>query len=82
MAWETLIVVFFAWTVVGSILCAVIADKSYANGWELCNPYWVYRYNKSVNWFGAFILALLYNFACPFGAICYWFYKLCTFGRS
>ena len=82
MAWETLVAVFFAWNVVGGAICAGIASKSYADGWELCNPYWVYQYNKDVNWFGAIFLALLYSLVCPFGAICYWFYKLCTVGRN
>ena len=51
------------------------------DGWELCNPYWAHRYHKSVNWFGAIILSLAFTTLCPVGAICYWFYKLCTIGR-
>ena len=82
MAWETLVVALFAWNVFGNVLCIAIANKSNADGWELCNPYWVYQYNKKVNWFGAILLALFYNLACPVGAICYWFYKLCTVGRD
>ena len=82
MTWEILIGILIAWNVLGGILCALIANESCADGWELCNPYWVYQYNKDVNWFGAFFLALLYSLACPLGAICYWFYKLCTVGRN
>ena len=82
MTWETLVAVLFAWTMVGAGICAAIGEKSRADGWELCNPYWVYQYNKDVNWFGAIFLALLYSLACPLGAICYWFYKLCTVGRN
>lgn len=82
MDWYGWLWVIFTWSVVGGIICVALADKSHADGWELCNPYWVYQYNRHVNWFGAIFLALLYNLACPFGAICYWFYKLCTVRRN
>lgn len=81
MKWETLVAVLFAWNIIGGFIDIIIAGNSYADGWELVNPYWVYHYNKSVNWFGAIMLALGYAILCPIGALCYWFYKLCTVGR-
>lgn len=50
-------------------------------GFEFMNPLWWYR-NYSVNLFGAVICSLGFNILCPIGAICYWFYKLCTVGRK
>lgn len=57
------------------------AHQKYCDGWELCNPYYSYRYHNNVNWFGAIILSLVFMALCPIGAVCYWFYKLCTIGR-
>ena len=69
------------WTLVGTPICLKWISKKYADGWELCNPYWTYQYHKKVNWFGAIMLSLLFTTLCPIGAVCYWFYKLCTVGR-
>lgn len=69
------------WMIFGPIICITWNMNKYTDGWELCNPYWAYRYYKGVNWFGAIMLSLLYTILCPIGAICYWFYKLCTIGR-
>ena len=75
----------------GMILIGVQAECSYKSWfskfyfWEFVNPYYVYRYNTSVNWFGATLIALCLSLACPLGAILYWIYKivytLCTIGR-
>lgn len=70
-----------AWNVLGILPCAVWGCDRYTDGWELCNPYWAYQYHKKVNWFGAIMLSLFYTALCPIGALCYWFYKLCTVGR-
>lgn len=69
------------WMIFGTAICGRWAIHKYTDGWELCNPYWAYHYHKGVNWFGAIVLSLLYTILCPIGAICYWFYKLCTIGR-
>lgn len=82
MKWETLVIILVVWQILGGIIDSVIAVRSFADGFELVNPYWVYQYNNSVNWFGAMILALGYSVLCPIIAICYWFYKLCTVGRK
>lgn len=75
----------------GIILIGIQAGCPYYNWfdkfvfWEFVNPYYVYRYNTSVNWFGATLIALCFSAACPIGAILYWIYKiiytLCTIGR-
>ena len=70
------------WTIVGGIVCVMWGYNKNTEGWELCNPRWTYRYHTSVNWFGALVLALVYTVFCPAGALCYWFYKICTIGRK
>ena len=37
--------------------------------------------NIGVNWFGAILLAIVFNILLPAIAIPYWIYKLCTVGR-
>lgn len=81
MKWEVLVALITGWQLIGGMFAIIIAINNYADGFELANPYWVYRYNKHVNWFGAIILALGYTILCPLGAFGYWFYKLCTVGR-
>ena len=78
--WEWIIVFIFC-NLGGLFLCVIWIDHKHADGWELCNPYYSYKYYKSVNWFGAIMLSLLYTALCPIGAVCYWVYKLCTVGR-
>lgn len=75
------IVIFTLWNLFGLAICIPWLRDRYAEGWELCNPCYSYRYHKSVNWFGAIMLSLLYTALCPIGAVCYWFYKLCAVGR-
>lgn len=70
------------WNLIGVLPCLVWNFEKYTTGWELCNPYWSYKYHTNVNVFGAIMLSLLYTILCPIGAICYWFYKLCTIGRK
>ena len=69
------------WLIVGIAIQITWSNEKHADGFEICNPYWAYKYHKSVNWFGAFIVSLLYTALCPITAIFYWFYKLCTVGR-
>lgn len=76
-----LLVAFVAWNIIGFGICVAWLANKYADGWELCNPYYSYKLHKSVNWFGALMLSLLYTALCPTGAVCYWFYTLCTVGR-
>ena len=77
-----IIIGLICWNLIGSIPCICWALDKQTDGWELCNPYWSYKYHENVNVFGAIMLSLLYTILCPIGAICYWFYKLCTVGRE
>ena len=45
------------------------------------NPIVIYNSIK-VNWFGAWLLAIVCNVALPVVAIPYWVYKICTVGRD
>jgi hypothetical protein len=82
MSWQLCLVLFLGWNTLGSIIGIIIASNSCADGWELVNPYWVYQYNRRVNWFGALMLAIGFAALCPVAAAGYWFYKLCTWGRK
>lgn len=44
------------------------------------NPIVIYD-NIKVNWFGAWLLAVVCNVLLPVVAIPYWIYKICTVGR-
>ena len=82
-----LIFLIILWNVCGTIILLAIAGCTAGwlekcQGWECVNPYWVYNYCKSVNWFGATVLALLCTAASPAMALIYWFYKLYTVGRK
>lgn len=76
-----IVVIVALWFIFGFMIIAIWSNEKNADGFELCNPYWAYHYHKSVNWIGATMLSLLYTAFCPIGALCYWFYKLCTIGR-
>ena len=71
-----------AWNLLGLAIQFFIGITYYQDAIEFCNPRVVYKYNKYVNWFGAFILSLLYSALSPFRTFIYWFYKLCTVGRK
>lgn len=73
-----MLLLFLIWNFIGFWICLLWGCvEANTAGWELCNPYW-YHYYFDVNWFGAIILSLIYNLFCPFVAMIYWFYKLCT----
>lgn len=64
----------------GFWLCGAWGENAQCEGFDLFNPYRSYS-TYAVNWFGAIMISLVYTALCPLGAICYWFYKLCTIGR-
>ena len=76
-----LISIIFGWQVLGGIICMAIAARIDTDGWELANPYWCYKLTR-LNFFGTFVVCLLYNALCPIASICYWIYWLCTVGRK
>ena len=86
MDWEFLIVIVVLWNYIGLVILLLNKNRpegaiSMADGWEFVNPIHIHKYNH-VNWFGALVVAIIYNALCPIGAVIYWFYKLCTVGRD
>lgn len=75
-----IIVILIVWSALGCIPCGIWSMSNATDGLELCNPGWMHVFYK-VNWFGAILLALIFNALCPLGAAGYWIYKLCTVGR-
>lgn len=73
---EIIFLTFFS----GVIVCLINCFTN-SNGLEFVNP--IYLYTKfKVNWFGAGLIAIVFNILCfPFSC-CYWLYKLCTVGRK
>lgn len=86
MDWVFWIWTIVIWSAIGAFILVTAhvvecnGAISMAVGWEFVNPIHIYKYNH-VNWFGALIVALIYNALCPIGSVIYWFYKLCTVGR-
>ena len=63
----------------GVITC-LIGGFTDSDGLEFVNPCWLYRKYK-INWFGAGLIAIIFNILTfPF-ALIYWLYKLCIVGR-
>lgn len=50
-------------------------------GLSFFNPVVFYN-NIKVNWFGAWLLAIVFNLMLPSAAVFYWIYKICTVGRK
>ena len=74
-----IIFILIAWSVLGlAIMVNLVASDT---GFAVVNPVYNYK-NFKVNIFGALAMAILFSLICPIGTIGYWFYKLCTFGRS
>ena len=73
---------FTAW-IVANILAVFILGILSADGANpsFVNPIVIYDKIK-VNWFGAWLLAIVCNVALPVIAIPYWIYKICTVGRQ
>ena len=77
-----LIVIYALVNVCAEILMisASVTSGSYFHYARYTNPFEVYE-DFLVNWFGAFILALLYTVVLPLLAIQYWIYWIFTVGR-
>lgn len=76
-----MILLIVLWFIVGAVIDLSWSQDKYCEGFELCNPYWAYKYYESASWFGALVISLVYSALCPPIAVGYWFYKLCTWGR-
>ena len=87
MYWYDWLCLIIVWNFVGGFILMIVHGAQnrgaifMADGWEFVNPTHIYKYNH-VNWFGAFVVAIIYNALCPIGAAIYWLYKLCTVGRD
>ena len=69
------------WSVGGAIFLGIGGVFSKFDDFSFMNPIKIYK-TYHVNYFGAALICIVYNFLCPIGSIGYWFYKLCTFGRK
>ena len=73
---------FVAWTVVNIFAVFILAVTSVDGvNPSFVNPIVIYN-NIKINWFGAWLLAIMCNVALPAIAIPYWIYKICTVGRE
>lgn len=71
-----------AWSVLGFILLLLIPYSNNSETLrEIFNPKGIYE-NINVNRFGCTVLTIFFNLLCPILAGGYWFYWLCTVGRS
>ena len=78
-----MIVLLEIWTAVNVaalciLLMLLIADEGVSL--SFVNPMVIYD-NIRVNWFGAWLLAIVINVLLPLVSITYWIYKICTVGR-
>ena len=77
---DTLLIIYIAVNIVGLIICLVGLEGGYIFWNDIFNPKAIYK-NMKVNWFGAYLLAIVAFICMTPAAIIYWFYKLCTVGR-
>ena len=71
----------FLWVILNGFVLFVIAILCVEGAnFSFVNPIVIYNKIK-VNWFGAYILAIIFNMLFPIIAIPYWIYKLFTVGR-
>lgn len=71
----------FLHVLLGIIIACIISDSRLAShGFEFVNPAWLHKRIR-VNWFGAVLLAIIFNILVLPDAVLYWIYKLCTVGR-
>ena len=77
----TIIVCALAWSLCGTLFLVIVGVLDKFDDYSFLNPIKIYK-TYHVNYFGAALICIVYNFLCPIGSIGYWFYKLCTFGRK
>lgn len=73
----------FALWIIVNIVAVIILVSTFVDGANpsFVNPIVIYNKIK-VNWFGAWLLAIVCNVILPVIAISYWTYKICTVGRK
>lgn len=77
----TIIFCALAWSLCGTLFLVIVGVLDKFDDFSFLNPIKIYK-TYHVNYFGAALICIVYNFLCPIGSIGYWFYKLCTFGRE
>ena len=77
---EALFVAWIVANILALFIIFIMAADDDAN-FSFVNPIVIYN-NIKVNWFGAWLLAIVCNVALPVIAIPYWIYKICTVGRE
>jgi hypothetical protein len=70
-----------AWQLLGALILGYTSKVGSEIELQRVNPLYTYK-RYHVNWFGAAVVALIFNCVCPVLSFCYWFYKLCTVGRK
>lgn len=75
----TIIFCALAWSLCGTLFLVIVGVLDKFDDFSFLNPIKIYK-TYHVNYFGAALICIVYNFLCPIGSIGYWFYKLCTFG--
>lgn len=77
----TIIFCALAWSLCGTLFLVIVGVLDKFDDFSFLNPIKIYK-TYHVNYFGAALICIVYNFMCPIGSIGYWFYKICTFGRK
>lgn len=77
---EELLITWAAVNILILVSLAIASVDSDAN-FSFVNPIVIYNHIR-VNWFGAWLLAIVCNVVLPTVAIPYWIYKVCTVGRK
>ena len=63
-------------------MAALIITTGTKDGFNFFNPIRNYKTWTRMNWFGVILGTTGLHLLLPVYAVCYWFYKLCTFGRK
>lgn len=79
---EGIIIVYMMIHIAALIIAFVLSiwEDECDVGLSFVNPLVIHQY-LWVNWFGAWLLAIIAHICLPIIAILYWIYKLCTVGR-
>lgn len=67
---------------IASHFISMIGFLGTTTGLSFFNPIRNYKTWTRMNWFGVILGTTGLHLLLPVYAVCYWFYKLCTFGRK
>lgn len=81
MSTGAIIILLVIWNFVGLFILGMSSRIGYILEVDRLNPLYIYK-DRRVNWFGAFVVALIMNVICPIVSVVYWFSKLCTVVRK